>query len=442
VRRQDNRSCFQSPAMSPPPRMSSFCLLVLLVLLLLFLPPTFSQPTIILPITKFGLANRLRLLASGIILANEAGARLEVIWIPSTGCGASLDDLLDQASLPNDLFTLHEHSPDSAMYLEPVKALLDGPWEGKATTLHNINTDTVNNTLLIRNVGLHFRNILSISEYEVIVIKANGQFIINTMPCTTYYERKQIVYQRLISSLQPALQSDVTTVLAVLQAPQMFGIHFRSFDERHDWPVVAPQSGLLNKDGELTEGDASRAGQWNDVAPLSSFLTTMKTLHQTFPTALFFVASNSAMAKRTLVDAFPKGVVFTLNHAAAEGDLSSRSDVTAVQLALIDFVVLARAELIVHSFGSSFGEEAAAVEGVASVRVRVGGDIWGVDVSKTQCNNPQLIALRGGETIGETMGEKVCFVDGLGREVCQPKLEMEWCGVANERFGLKEVYSM
>ena len=108
---------------------------------------------------------------------------------------------------------------------------------------------------------------------------------------------------------------------------------------------------------------------------------------------------------------------------------------------MLEFEILSMCDLILHSFGSSFGEEAASVNMVPSVRLRSGGSIGGVDLERVFCGNNQLINLRGVRVQGEEGGEgEVCFEDGTGKQVCQRKIQKVKCAGVEEQWGLVDVY--
>jgi len=67
-----------------------------------------------------------------------------------------------------------------------------------------------------------------------------------------------------------------------------------------------------------------------------------------------------------------------------------------VLFGLVEFGMLSRTDFVVHSFASSFGEEAAAVRNVPSMKIRKGGNIGGIDLENTEaeCGNNQLLNLR------------------------------------------------
>mgnify|MGYP007125884600 CR=1 FL=1 len=60
------------------------------------------------------------------------------------------------------------------------------------------------------------------------------------------------------------------------------------------------------------------------------------------------------------------------------GERANLEDLAKTDAALADWLVLGDAALVLHTFGSSFGEESASRNGVPSVRLRSGGHVLGV----------------------------------------------------------------
>lgn len=69
-----------------------------------------------------------------------------------------------------------------------------------------------------------------------------------------------------------------------------------------------------------------------------------------------------------------------------------------------------------------------------SVRVRLGGSIYGVDVQLEGCNHPQIM-----NEVGVGQGGEVCYFDG-SKEVCNNKLLKKYCAFVGEEWGLRDVY--
>ncbi|GMI49299.1 hypothetical protein TrCOL_g5200 [Triparma columacea] len=149
-------------------------------------------------------------------------------------------------------------------------------------------------------------------------------------------------------------------------------------------------------------------------------------------------------SKDYLVRSFQKDVVYKIEYGigGGEGDLVERGDRVEVVKGFVDWVVLGKCGMIVHSFGSSFGEEAAVVGLRDSLRIRKGGNIVGVDTSREFCGNPQVEVdfVKRNTAEGDKEGLLRCYVDGRGREVCSPKLRKRKCGEFTDKWGVEDAY--
>jgi hypothetical protein len=111
-----------------------------------------------------------------------------------------------------------------------------------------------------------------------------------------------------------------------------------------DWAVVPPQPG------------DSHAVKFGDGATLKDFERTMELVQNKLKNnCRFFVSSNSDEAKQALLSRFPDAV-------ALYGDLS-RHRSEGLQFALIEWLLLARCDLVLNTHGSSFAVEAAMMRG-------------------------------------------------------------------------------
>ena len=461
-------------------------------------------PSLVLPIHSFGLANRLRLLASGVSLSKLLGLPLYVDWRPSFGCNASLPDLFDLTSSAFDSsFKLYPSSSSDALrslLLVHEEARIVG---AKLPVGPNPNPGVNDTNLYVVTTDIQVLNVFGISfdasrffpttptpldptasTTNTIIIKSSGQFIPSATPCTSYYYQKSRLYSLLLSHLSPSLAPLVASLESLLfsRAATVVGVHYREFDGLHDWAVVPPQAGLVGSDGVLLnetefydDGDDTRssksasasasvplsssaaaetAGTWSEVSPIELFVADMQSMLLRDPAVRFFVASNSPSAKSYLASSFPADVVYTVDFESSSSPLpdsdadaddssrlpSSRDSLAGVLFALVDFAVLSKTALVLHSFGSSFGEEAAAVRPSQSVRVRRGGDIYGVDAAFEDCNNNQLLSERANRRQDEGTKLSKCFTDGLGKNLCMPILEKNKCKAMEENWGLSSVY--
>ena len=244
---------------------------------------------------------------------------------------------------------------------------------------------------------------------QTTVLKSNSMFLPKDMPCEAFYSEKAAVYSALLDSVVPSIKEAASSVLSSLPPGRspLVGVHLRAFDASHDWNVVPPQP-----------PSAPSAQDWADVSPTPLFTSTLQAMHASNPSTCFLAFSNSCSAKQELVDSLPNSVAYSINRDVDEldgsPDLESRSSPSSVQLAMVDFLLLTSCSFIIHSFGSSFGEEASAARMLPSLRIRKGGNIYGADVGMEFCNNLQIASMRGGDGGGDE--DRQCYVDGLGRE--------------------------
>lgn len=262
-------------------------------------------------------------------------------------------------------------------------------------------------------------------------------------PCQETYFRKHLFYARLLESLAPVVRGWLSTILALrppLSDELVVGVHVRVHDAAFDWPVVAP---LPRSPGESLS-PAAAPQLFDAAAPLRLFETALSELRQHLDQRVhFFIASNSEEAKNRLVGLFGGAACTSVNnspYASSGGAMVNRTDPRAVQRALLDLVLLSRSALLVHSFGSSFGEEAAAVHLAPSVRLRVGGHILGAELSAPHCNNAVfengLAVARAARATARTCSEE----SGEAGSVCTSIVIRSPCERFIQAWGVSDVF--
>ena len=438
---------------------------------------------LVVPVHEYGLANRLRVLASAAILAADEARALVVDWRATGACNATLGDLFDGArvfggAFPPELSGARAYAGDPratarlAALVNKSHPLAIGLASPAAPGAGAVAAPGAAPVLLVRNpsVVLSAELVARARLHDIVLLRGNGFFVSEELSCQEYFWRKQRVYAALAERVVAPLRAQLLDARRLLAAPVdggggggargnrvglLVGVHVRAYDPAHDWAVVPPQPSNRSAAG------AAEAGTWDEVAPLEAFaaaIGAMRAHGAAGARARFFVASNDARAKRALIAAFPEpGALVTLadedDDARAGGGggeadappLASRDTPDGVRRALLEFLLLSGAVLILHSYGSSFGEEAAAVHGVPSVRVRKGGHIYGTDLSMAQCNQPQLInAARLREAAAaqnESAISMKCYRDpSRPDEVCTPRITKSLCGGMIEAWGVPNVY--
>lgn len=116
-------------------------------------------------------------------------------------------------------------------------------------------------------------------------------------------------------------------------------MHIRTHDRQYDWEVVPPGPGQ------------NEAQAFGDGATVAQFQAVMHNMTKYFGLGRlrFFVASNDPEAKRYMHGKF-EGCI------ALFGD-DGRSSRDGMQFALMEFLLLSKTALILHTFGSTFAME-------------------------------------------------------------------------------------
>ena len=125
-----------------------------------------------------------------------------------------------------------------------------------------------------------------------------------------------------------------------------------------------------NEDDYLTKG-------FGDGATVEHFVRVLTDIQNTFTISQesdsiqnkenhvlvkFFIASNTLSVKQQILESFP-------SIAIMDPLVGDRSTVEAMRLALIEWLMLSRSSLIIHTFGSSFAVEAARIHQVPIIGI-------------------------------------------------------------------------
>jgi len=402
---------------------------------------------LLVSIQMFGLANRLRLLAAAVQEAEDSGRRLIVDWRPAPGCAASFHDLFDDTALMKWAEGTVFHGAHEV--LDALLALVS--WSSPVVQVGF--QDTATSVLVWRPRGnvLDSKSLLATAG-KLVVMKQGSMFIRSGKSCQEHFHRKQRLYSSLLRHVTPVIATWRDQVLGSLQVDRrlIVGVHVRVHDPRHDWAVVAPQARTLAN--EVGDGSVHDAEVFDDVAPLALFESAIVAMVAQIPRVHFFVASNSEAVKLRLVEVLGEDRVSSVNNSL-EG---SRDSAVGMQRSLLDFAVLGAGSLLLHSFGSSFGEEAAAASLIPSVRIRQGGHVLGTDLSRQYCGNAgvengQLAMLElsgaGGQqqpTFGHSERAKECYRDpSLEKErghICAAVATRSPCTYFERAWGIPGVF--
>ena len=316
---------------------------------------------LVLLLSTEGMANRLRSMADWYSLASSSNRTLLATWQPTSDCNASFSDLFDV----------------DAMELENFRIL---PF--------SIPSDGENGNLLVsklaENTGLSYHvimrqpsfmldeeDLLKLNSRDISVVITSFQGVLSSprINCQQYLERRHLFYSKLVPI--PLIRNIIDDMKKeYFTDRKMVGIHVRIHDEVHDWEVVPP---LM---------DSNKAVQFGSGATMHDFTVIMRDILNKQTSSRIFLASNNPEVKAELLKQFGEDVI-VLN-----GELS-RSTSGGMQFALLEWYALAQSDLIVHTYGSTFAEEASFVNRKSLVGIWHSYNIFTLDTRLPFCGHMQ-----------------------------------------------------
>jgi hypothetical protein len=344
---------------------------------------------IILFLHALGLANRLRVLASAVQLAEEAQRTLYVSWKATKSCNATYFELFGSSGSRD--FKLYASQGVERVVVHPqlMKEVLHLKWKGNIQQLDAVKV-----------------------SQRVVLLQTTAFFQLRHVTCQEYLRRKQHFYQSLMLHKPIPMVSQIFEKMFEqhLRKRLVVGVHIRIDDPAHDWRIVPPHVGHDDDGGKKNTGFLS----WGEVSPPSSFIEIMRGIKKHHPRVLFFLASNSVAARKQVAAAFPASDVVTIEVDGTMREADQRSTVFGIRKALLDWLILAHTSLIVHAYRSSFGEEAAQLHLVPSIQVRKGGHVFGPDLNSRHCNQHVISAKDSERECVQPPLDTEQYADGTG----------------------------
>lgn len=259
------------------------------------------------------MANRMRVIASGVTLARRYGHRLRIIWYKDFGLNCRFDQLFEPIQASD--ITLKE-----AGWLD--KILLDRPRK------KNFYIPRLFHKMLF-NDGLYEDDDKAIFVDQAFDyatwLRVNRSVYIAT--CYPFQDIPHGLYRELFVPVPPLAERVEGYASRFSSHP--VGVHIR----RTDNAVAIAKS------------------------PLSLFIEAMETEVAAHPDTIFFVASDSEEVKNTLEERF-KGRILTASNPADRNSLQGMED------AVVDFFTLGKTTKILGSCNSSFSQLAAQLYGI------------------------------------------------------------------------------
>ena len=364
-------------------------------------------------VNKGGLANRLRAMADWYHLARRSKRLLLVSWEASLECNASFESLFDVEGMDLEEFLilpeLIRPSPEQVINTAREKGMT------AARVLHD---EEASGFVL----GEQVQRELESDVTQVVVTSYQGIFTLRHVSCIQYMKMRG----KFLASLEPSARS--RGVLESLQRQYfqerlVVGVHIRWHDHRYDWEVVPP----------MMEGEraAATALAFGDGAGLSDFESAMSEILAKHPngTVRFLVMSNSAIIKQEVLSRFDDSVV------TITGELE-RGSQEGMEFAALEFFALARTDLILHTYGSTFAEEAAQIRNVPLVGIWNKARIYSQDPRLAGCGLMQYV-----NAVGEMSPIPYTYTEGTRdqRGVDDPYYEISPCPFLPE-WGLRDLH--
>jgi hypothetical protein len=309
------------------------------------------QKQIVLHLSRLGLANRLRTIADWYAIAVKSHRHFLVVWDVTKDCSAQYGDLF--ASGPEGLTVLDNN--EEATSLEELSTHLQSLLTSYMVLEDNSMWAPGQSTFVLGRHVLH-------AEAHVLLTAYDGILAAEGDSCQDYLAEHGSFLQQLQPNAEA--QNYVEHIYHTYFVDStMVGVHFRAHDPTQDWAVVPP---LLGDPTDKVFGQG---------ATVLDFVTQMKRIEQSaggerhpqFETETsntgpegsqarskqvrFFIASNSDQAKQELAQHFPSAIFLGGEHR--------RDTVQGMQLALVEWLLLSRCALLLHTYGSTFAEQAA-----------------------------------------------------------------------------------
>ena len=263
-----------------------------------------SRPDILI-IPTHGLCNRLRAIASGVILAKLYGTRCFVKWLPQDCCNCSLLDILEAVPYPD------------------------------------IDLDIVKQKKYFFNDTLHTETVLSSGKDEGIdflVVKGGHEFKHPRQSQEDFLTEKKAFYASIPFKKRLISQVDNLQVNS-----SCIGIHFRDF---------------------IPTFDTSDNYHFEDISPLTEYIAVMLEILHRNPSKKFYLSTNSKECAKEILQVIPrKHLIFQ------ENKNNSRSELAGIEHAILDLLAMSRCGLLFGSERSSFSDEAAIMGNIVKVCV-------------------------------------------------------------------------
>jgi hypothetical protein len=180
---------------------------------------------------------------------------------------------------------------------------------------------------------------------------------------------------------------------------------------------------------KLSVDDKSEAYRFDQIFSLDTLLKLIIEILEIDPNVYFYVASNNLIAINNLLkNAFISSRIIYVSHNTPScnsnysycSPTSNRSSVFNIQLALVDFYLLAASKIILHPRGSSFAREAAFYNQTPLVDIYFDSMIYTLDTDLQSCGLDEYLRLNTNYTIS-------CYMEPGMRKMCTRAIPLISC---------------
>lgn len=341
-----------------------------------------SEKILLLHFPRLGMVNRLRTMADWYRVAYGVNRTLLVVWDVTLDCNAGFHDLFNASTNAFQVF--------------------DNYGEGASVTEIStfLSSRGIQHEVLDPKSGIWVEGHSSfVLKYEavstgaqVLLTSCDGVITLEGVNCVDYAQQHSAFLASLVS--HPLISKLVQDIYSQQFSDHvMVGVHYRAHDSDQDWAVVPPLLGTVGfQDFEKGASVKDFLEHMNSIATKSAYISNTENAAPGIESKLdkpvrFFIASNSEAAKVELSSRFPSAIYLGGDH---------RRDTTeGMKLALVEWLLLSKSALILHTYGSTFAEQAAQVHNCPVIGIWEGKLLHHSSIQLPFCGNQQYAKADG-----------------------------------------------
>eukprot|EP01038_Epipyxis_sp_PR26KG_P011784 gene11784-15767_t len=293
-----------------------------------------------------------------------------------------------------------------------------------------------------------------LSKYDILLVWTRGTHVLRSMTCVDVIFSKQLFYKGL-----KLKDPNINHLLETIHDSQndnylVIGIHIRAYDPKHDWAVLSPIS--INQDNN--NNNNNNALRFDEGSSIEGFVSVMIYFLQLNPLLKFFIASNNKQAVKEVSYHFEDHQIVTVdsiirNYIHNNNDIlndlsylnelidnnsnfhSDRMSYNGQLLALLEYFILSKTSLIIHTRGSSFAREAANINNIPVIDISVRWNdknegisfgFFSQNILLPYCGMPEYIRSLQYQSNHNRMSI-ICYNEGGDRSMCTSNYSLCLC---------------